>query len=153
MLHWFVGWCFLVLTFVSFYCPFLPQVILILLLTFVSATVNSCTAEFQLPVWHLSDVPGQCHIKGACYVMFFSINKVARGGEWKHLPCMDWGQSSIGAGCPEKWGSLHYWRFSRPNWIKPRATWSDYIADSVLSTRLDRDLLRSPSYPLVSHVR
>lgn len=33
--------------------------------------------------------------------------------------------------------SHHPWGFSRPDWIKPSLTWSDFIADSALSRKLD----------------
>lgn len=48
MLHCFDGCCSFVLTFVFFYCPFIPLAILSLLLPFVITIVNSDTAEFHL---------------------------------------------------------------------------------------------------------
>lgn len=43
-----------------------------------------------------------------------------------------WRHSSSGSGCPERLCSLNPWRFMRPQYIKPRATWSDLIAGPAL---------------------
>lgn len=48
-----------------------------------------------------------------------------------------WGQSNTGAGCPGSLCSLHYWRFSKSNEIKPWATRSEHIAGSSSSRRVD----------------
>ena len=56
-----------------------------------------------------------------------------------------WGQSDIGAGYPENLCSLPPGKFSRLNWIKPWATWSDLTSSLSLSWVCTRDLLRSLS--------
>lgn len=43
----------------------------------------------------------------------------------------DWGQSSCATGCQVRLCHLHPQRFSRPNWFKPWATWSDPRADQL----------------------
>lgn len=47
------------------------------------------------------------------------------------------GQPSSRAGCPERLCSHTPWRFSRPNLMKPWATWSDAISSPALNRRFD----------------
>lgn len=57
-----------------------------------------------------------------------------------------------GTGFPDRLCCLHPWRFSRLNWIKPRATQSDLIGDPGLSRRLDKrppEVPPSPNYPMI----
>ena len=63
---------------------------------------------------------------------------------YKEKPLLPQGQPSSRAGCPGRLSGHHPWRFSRPNWIKPWATWSDPIASPALSRRLD---WRPPEVP------
>jgi len=55
-----------------------------------------------------------------------------------------WGQSSIGTGCLEDCvipDCADSWGFSKPDWKKPRATWSEVVIDLAFSRRLDYDPL------------
>lgn len=71
------------------------------------------------------------------------INWNKRSSDWI------WGKifshSSSGTGCPETLYHLHPWRFSRPQWIKPWATWSELIAYPALSRGLDYSPPELPS--------
>lgn len=61
-----------------------------------------------------------------------------RRSQWtKGKTFSPWGQSGSGVGCPEKLCSLHSWRFSSPNWIKPWATTSNLRTDPALPVELN----------------
>lgn len=40
---------------------------------------------------------------------------------------LKWGRSNTGPGCPQRWWSLHPWRYTNPSWTQSYATCSSWF--------------------------